>query len=168
ALVVVNAPNPLLFVALPFFRAYWNEPLPERTRLLAPGFTPLEITREGEKTLLVKARTGNILSADTSQREFKPNFAYSYHHFNSLFRPVDMPFKVGEQVQFSDMSVEVISLDSDGQPTEIRCHFAVSLDDPALCWLQWHWERRGSGYYSTFEIPAVGQTTFTEGPFGEI
>ncbi|MFH1717531.1 MAG: hypothetical protein ABIF19_09295 [Planctomycetota bacterium] len=167
-LVVVNAPYPFLFVGLPFFRAYWNEPLPERTRLLAPGFTPLEITRTGEKTLLVKAKTGNILSADTSRKDIKPNFAYFYHHFNSLFRPVDMPFKIGERVELSDMSVEVTDVDKDGQPTQVSIEFSASLDDPALCWLQWHWQKRGSGYYSTFKVPGIGQEAHTKGPFEDI
>ncbi|MGD8501338.1 MAG: hypothetical protein PVJ86_11870 [Phycisphaerales bacterium] len=167
-LVVVNAPNPLLFLGLSFLRAYWNEPLPERTRLLAPAFAPLKITRTGEKTLLIEAQTGNILSTDKSRRDFKPNFANFYYHFNSLFRPEDLPFRVGEQVELSDMSVEVVKVDSNGQPTQVLFHFAVSLDDPALCWLQWNWKRAGFGYYSTFEVPAVGEESQTEGPFRDI
>jgi hypothetical protein len=167
-LVVVNAPHPFLFLGLPFLRAYWNEPLPEKTRLLAPGFVPLKIARAGEKTLLVKAQTGNILSTDASRKDFTPNFANFYHHFNSLFRPEDLPFQVGEQVELSDMSVEVVKVDSNGQPTQVLFHFAVSLDDPDLCWLQWNWKRAGSGYYSTFKVPAVGEESRTKGPFGDI
>jgi hypothetical protein len=167
-LVVVNAPHPMLFLGLPFFRAYWNEPLPERTRLLAPGFAPLEITRTGERSLLVKATTGNILSTDAARKDFKPNLANLYHHFNSLFRPEDLPFQVGEQVGLGDMWVEVVKVDSNGQPTQVLFHFAVSLDDPALCWLQWNWKRAGFGYYSTFEAPAVGEVSRTEGPFGDM
>jgi hypothetical protein len=166
-LVVVNAPNPFLFLGLPFFQDYWKEALPEGTRLLAPGFTPLEITRTGERTLLVTARRGTLLSTNTSRREFKLNFAYFYHHFNSLFRPVDRPFKVGEQVRLSDMSVQIAEVDDNERPTQIALEFSVSLDDPALRWLQWHWDRLGSGHYSTFDVPPVGQTVFTPGPFGE-
>jgi len=167
-LVVVNAPYPFLFVGLPFFAAFANEPMPQQTRLLAPGFKPLEITRTGEKTLLLKAKTGNVLSTDTTRKELKPNFAYFYYHFNRLFRPVDMPFKVGEKTELSDMSIEIINVDHNGQPTEVSFEFSASLDDPALCWLQWHWQKRGTGYYSTFEIPPIGQTTTTQGPFDNI
>jgi hypothetical protein len=166
-LVVVNAPNPLLFLGLPFLRAYWNEPLPERTRLLAPAFAPLKITRTGEKTLLIEAQTGNILSTDASRKDFKPNFANFYYHFNSLFRPKDLPFKADEKVELSDMSVEVISVDADGQPTTVRFDFDVSLEDSSLRWLQWYWKGNGFGFYSTFKIPPIGETSSTNGPFSD-
>ena len=165
--VVVNAPYPFLFLGMPVLRAYWNQPIPERIRLLAPGFAPLEIARTGEKTLRVKAQTGNLLSPDTSRRDFKPNIAYFYYEFNSLFRPHDLPFEVGERIELNDMSVEVIELDNDGQPTEILIDFAVPLDDPSLLWLQWNWKGPGFGEYSTFQVPAIGEEASTKGPFGD-
>jgi len=166
-LVVVNAPNPFLFMGLPALRAYWKEPLPERTRLLAPGFGPLKITRTADKTLLVEAQTGNILSTDTSRKDFAPNFAYFYNHFNSLFRPEDMRFSVGEKTELRDMSAEVLAVDSNGKPTKVLFRFAVSLDDPALVWFKWTWKKNGLGAYSRFEVPAIGQISRTEGPFGD-
>jgi len=166
-LVVVNAPNPFLFMGLPALRAYWKEPLPERTRLLAPGFGPLKITRTADKTLLVEAQTGNILSTDTSRKDFAPNFAYFYNHFNSLFRPKDLPFKAGEKTELSDMSAEVMSVDADGQPIKVRFDFDVPLNNPSLRWLQWNWKGSGFGSYSIFKIPPVGETSLTAGPFGE-
>jgi len=163
--VVVNAPNPFLLLGLPVLRAYENKPLPERTRILAPGFVPLEITRTGEKTLLLKAQTGHILSPETSREDFKPNFVYFYEEFNSLFRPENLPFRAGEQVELTGMSVEVIDIDRAGQPVEIQFHFAVSLDDPSLSWLQWDWKKGGFGSYSRFKVPAVGEKTYIPGPF---
>jgi len=166
-LVVVNAPNPFLFTALPALRAYWDEPLPDRTRLLAPGFTPLKFTRTGDKTLLVEAQAGNILSVDKSRRDFKPNFAYFCNRFGSLSRPQDMPFEVGEKRKLRDMSAEIVAVDSDGQATKVLFEFTVSLDDPALVWFQWTW-KNGLGSYSRFEVPTVGQEAQTNGPFGNI
>ena len=165
--VVVNAPYPFLFLGMPVLRAYWNQPLPRRTRLLAPGFVALEIIRTGEKTLRVKAQTGNLLSPDTSRRNFKPNIAYFYHEFNSLFRPHDLPFEAGERIELSDMSIEVIEVDGVGQPTEIQFQFADSLDDPSFHWLQWNWEGPGLGEYSTFQVPVIGEQASTEGPFND-
>ncbi|MHC4556870.1 MAG: hypothetical protein ACYS80_06150 [Planctomycetota bacterium] len=167
-LVVVNAPHPFLYVGLPFLRDHFNEPLPERTRLLAPGFGPLEIIRTGEKTLLVKALTGNILSTDTSQKDFIPNFVYFYNHFNILFRPENLPFQVGERTELGDMSAEILNVDSNGQPTQVLFRFAVSLDDPSLSWFKWNWEKSGFGDYATFKVPTLGQTIRTEGPFSDI
>ncbi len=163
--VVVNAPNPFLFLGLPVLRAYENKPLPERTRVLAPGFVPLEVTRTGEKALLLKAQTGNVLSPETSREDFKINFVYFYDEFNSLFRAEDLPFRAGEQVELTGMSVEVIDIDSAGQPRQVLFHFAVSLDDPSLSWLQWDWKNGGFGSYSRFKVPAVGEKTYIKGPF---
>ncbi|UCC96619.1 MAG: hypothetical protein JSW66_12325 [Phycisphaerales bacterium] len=166
-LVVVNAPNPFLFLGMPLLRAYWNEPIPESTRVLAPGFVPLEIARTGEKTLRVKAQTGSLLSTDTSRKDFTLNFVYFYNRFNSLFRPNDLPFRAGEKIELSDMSVEVTDIDSDGQPVQVLFHFAASLDDPALCWMQWKWKEKGLGSYSPFTVPPVGEKRNLSGPFGD-
>lgn len=163
--VVVNAPHPFLFLGLPVMRAYENKALPERTRILVPGFVPLEVTRTGEKALLLKAQTGNVLSPETSREDFKINFVYFYDEFNSLFRAEDLPFRAGEQVELTGMSVEVIDIDSAGQPRQVLFHFAVSLDDPSLSWLQWDWKNGGFGSYSRFKVPAVGEKTYIKGPF---
>jgi hypothetical protein len=165
-LVVVNAPNPFLFLGMPALRAYEDEPLPDRTRLLAPGFTPLKFTRTADKTMLVEAQAGNIMSVDKSRKDFKPNFAYFCDHFNSLFRPQDMPFEVGQKTELRGMSAEVVAVDADGQPTKVMFDFAVSLDDPALVWFKWTW-KNGLGSYSKFEIPAIGRESQTNGPFGD-
>ncbi len=109
-----------------------------------------------------------LLSTDKSRKDFKSNFADFYYHSNSLFRPEDLPFKLGEKIELGDMSVEVISVDADGQPTTVRIDFDISLDDPALRWLQWHWKKSGFGYYSQFKIPPVGETSRTQGPFSDI
>jgi hypothetical protein len=164
-LVVVNAPNPFLFLGLPVLRDYRDQSLPARTRLLVPGYNPLKITRTGEKTLLIEIQAGSLLTIDPSGRDFKPNFVYFYHELSSLFRPDDLPFKAGEKIELSDMSAEVINVDADDQPITVRFDFNVSLDDSSLRWLQWNWKKSGFGHYSTFEVPAVGKKLNLGSPF---
>jgi hypothetical protein len=106
------------------------------------------------------------MSVDKSRRDFKPHFAYFCAHFNSLFRPHDMPFEVGQKTELTGMSAEVVAVDADGQPTKVLFDFAVSLDNPALVWFKWTW-KNGLGSYSRFEIPAIGEESQTNGPFGE-
>ena len=166
-LVIVNAPNPFLFVGLPVLKDYWNQSLPAKTRLLVPGYNPLKITRTGDKTMLVESRAGSLLTIDSSGKDFKPNFVYFYHELSSLFRSKDLPFKVDQKIDLNDMSAEVINVDINGQPTTVRFEFDVPLEDSSLRWLQWHWKKSGFGYYSTFEIPPVGDTLNLGGPFGE-
>ena len=162
-LVVVNAPNPFLFIGLPVLRDYWSQLLPAKTRLLVPGYNPLKITRTGEKTLLVSSRAGSLL-ANPSGKDFKPNFVYFYHELSSLFRPKDLPFKAGQKIELSDMSAQVIGIDAGGQPTAVQFSFNVPLDDPSLLWLQWHWKKSGFGYYSTFEVPPTPDELNLDGP----
>jgi len=167
-LVVVNAPNPFLFLGLPVLRDYLDQPLPARTRLLVPGYNPLKITRTGEKTLLIESLAGSLLKTDSPYRDFKPNFVYFYHELSSLFGAEDLPFKPGEKIELSDMSAEIISVDADGQPTTVRFDFDISLNDSSLCWLQWKWKKSGFGSYTKFKVPAIGKNSFTNGPFGDI
>jgi hypothetical protein len=166
-LVVVNAPNPFLFVGLPALRDYWNLSLPAKTRVLVPGYNPLRITRTGEKTLLIESCAGSLLSTDPSGRNLKPNFVYFYHELSSLFRPGDLPFKMGQKIELADMSAQVIRTDAGGQPIAVRFDFDVPLDDPSLRWLQWHWKKGGFGYYSTFEVPAIQDGSNLNGPLDE-
>ncbi len=67
---------------------------------------------------------------------------------NSLFRPEDMPFQVGQKTELRDMSAEIAAIDSSGQPTKVLFDFTVSLDDPALIWFKWTWKKNGLGSYS--------------------
>jgi hypothetical protein len=66
------------------------------------------------------------------------------------------------------MSAEVISVDADGQPIKVRFDFDAPLNNPSLRWLQWNWKKSGFGSYSTFEIPKVGEKSYTIGPFSDI
>ncbi|HCO92601.1 MAG TPA: hypothetical protein DIU00_01400 [Phycisphaerales bacterium] len=167
-LVVVNAPNPFLFLGLPPLRDYWDQSIPAKTRLLVPGYNPLKITRTGEKTLLIETQAGSLLKTYPPHKDIKPNFVNFYHELTSLFRPAEMPFAPGEKTELTDMSAEVISVDAYGQPKTVRFDFNVSLDDPALHWQQWNWKKSGFGSYSTFEIPAIRETSYTPGAFGEM
>ena len=166
-LVVVNAPNPFLFLGLPPLRDYWDQSIPAKTRILAPGYNPLKITRTGEKTLLIETQAGSLLKTYPPHKDIKPNFVNFYHELTSLFRPAEMPFEPGEKTELTDMSAEVICVNDDGQPTAVRFDFNVSLNDPTLRWQKWTWKKSGFGSYSTFEIPPIGETSHTEGPFDD-
>ncbi len=157
-LVIVSAPSPFTLFYVPSFRAHHGQSLPRAIRTLAPGFGPLEITRTDEKTLLLRAKAGNILSY---QKRVGSPFVYFYKHFNDAFRDKKFPFRAGEKVVLPRLTVEVIAVDDDGQPSEVSFRFDVSLDDLSLRWLQWNWQQSS---YVPFDVPAVGHSREIAGP----
>ena len=157
-LVVVNAPNPLALVFAPFVRAYEGEPLPRATRILAPGFTQVELIRTGEKTVLLKAGDGNLLEIE---QQYDLHFVNFFEQFNTLFRSDRFGMRAGQQMVLPRLTVEVVAVDGKGLPTQVSFTFAVSLEDPSLRWLEFNWE---DGSYYPFQVPAIGESTHIAGP----
>ena len=158
-LIIVNAPNPFSLFFLPTFRAHKQQSLPRSIRALAPGFGPIEVIRTGEKTVLLRAKSDNLLSCPQGH-DF--HFVYFYKHFNKGFRDERFPMHVGDKVVLPSLTIEVVDVDSNNLPTEVLFSFAVSLDDPSLRWLMWDWDEE---LYAPFLVPAIGQKSEIVGPF---
>lgn len=162
--VVVNAPNPFLFTAMPLVRSYEGKPVPALARVLAPGWRPLEVTRTGEHTLVIRSMEGGLLSVDEWSEDPRPNFLYPYRTFNRLFRGHNEPLQVGQRVEAAGMTIQVVSLAPDGTPQTVQFDFSIPPEDPSLRWLQWDWRPRGLGSYREFKVPAVGESVALPGP----
>jgi len=137
-LVVINAPNPMSFLYVPFQRAYAGEAMPRSIRVLAPAFAALEVVRK----------------VDT-------DIVYLFEAVSAV-RGADNRMSRGERVELPRMSAEIVEVDSEGVPVEVLFEFAVALDDPSLRWLQWSWKK--DRYYN-FEVPPVGEKVQIRGPF---
>ena len=68
---------------------------------------------------------------------------------------------LGQRIELTGMSAEVITLTDDGRPSEARIRFAKPLEDPSLAWSRWDW---GTSAYVPFVPPAVGETVQVPGP----
>jgi hypothetical protein len=163
-LIVVNAPNPFMFLALPALNAWNDKPLPEKIRLIAPGFGPTTITRTDPNTLVVSSQQQNLFTVQTEKRYYQPHLPYIYENFTSLFRSKDAPFQPGHIIELPDMTIEVLRTDQKGIPAEIRATFHTFLENPDNLWLQWNWAPRGTGQYSIFTTPAIGESISLAGP----
>lgn len=131
--IVVNVPNYPFITYLPIIRALKGQPVPGRTRSLAPSHVvPMRLTRLDERTLVMR-----------------PEGGFSW----SLFRDDDHPFALGETVELTGMSVEVTNLTDEGRPSEVAYEFLVPLEDRSLVWL----ELRGREFVP-FTLPAVGES----------
>ena len=158
-LIIVNAPNPFSLFYLPTFRAHNQQSLPRTIRTLAPGFRPIEVIRTGEKTVLLRAKSGNLMSC---RRGHDFHFVYLYRTFNNGFRDDRSPMHAGDKVVLPPLTVEVVDVDSNNLPTEVLFTFVVPLDDPSLRWLMWDWDEE---CYRPFIVSAVGQKSELVGPF---
>jgi hypothetical protein len=88
--------------------------------------------------------------------------AYGYRHGDMLFRNATSHMDLGQRIDLTGMSAEVVALREDGRPAEARVQFAVSLEDPSLHWLQWDWKTER---YVPFDPPAIGEMAHISGPF---
>jgi hypothetical protein len=165
--VIVNAPSPFHFIYVPGLRSLQNQPMPAHIRILAPGYSSVDVARLDSHTLMVRPEGGYLAPAGGGTTE-KGNalppvhVAYIYQLLDHFFRSDAFPMTLGQSVQLTGMQAEVIALTSNGRPSEVRLHFTESLEDPTLKWLQWDWRENA---YIPFVPPAVGQTVHIPGPF---
>jgi hypothetical protein len=134
--VFVNPPiEPVVGAGISLVRAAHGYPVPARTRTLASGELPLTITRIDERTVDIEFKQGLLRTLP-----------------GHLLRGRSHPMHVGQRVELSGMSVEVLALADDYQPSRARFTFAVPLDDPSLLLLQWK-----GGKFVPYTAPAVGE-----------
>jgi hypothetical protein len=157
-LIIVNGPGSLGLIVLPFANAYEGNAPPRAIRALSPGLSAFEVLRTDEKTLLLRTRSGNLFSC----YEKSPlHFVHLYATFHTLFRSDRSHFQEGQKIVLPRLTVEVITVDDQGLPSEVSFNFSAPLDDRSMRWLQFNW---GEFFYSKFEIPAVGETMELGGP----
>ena len=96
---------------------------------------PVHLTREDERTLLVRPEHGFLVLP--SERLLRNTQRH--------------PFAVGETVRLGELEVIVTEVQTDGRPAEVRARFARPLEDALYVWLVW----KGSAY-APFALPAVG------------
>jgi hypothetical protein len=151
---------------VPSLRASRGQPMPAHTRILAPGYYSVELTRIDERTVSVRPEYGYLVQPGAIVWGDRDPFplahpAYGYQHGDGFFRSDAFPMALGERVELTGMSAEVAAVADDGRPAEARVVFDVPLEDSSLVWLQWDWEQNA---YKAFALPAVGETIHISGP----
>jgi hypothetical protein len=136
-LVIVNPP--IAFFACCSVLTWAGEewPVPRRLRVLTSSlFEPVKVHRPDQRSLVVR-----------------PAYGYYAWVLDGLFRTEKHPFRVGDRVELTGMTVEVTKLTRDGRPAEAAFTFSVPLEDASLRWLQYR-----DGRFVPFSPPAVGDT----------
>jgi hypothetical protein len=133
--VVVNVPDASFVGYSVFIRAAKGQPVAPHTLLLTSTPGPVQLSRLDARTLAIRPHGPQVL----------------------MFRPVEHPIAVNDQVRLDGVTIQVTALTSDGRPAEARVGFDVDLEAPSLRWLQWQWVD-GGGRYVPLTPPGIDQT----------
>jgi len=154
--IVVNAPCAIALAYMPFYKAYYHQPLPRTLRTLVPGCTSFDIQRTDDKTLVIQSKAPDIFSCD----DVGPvRLAYVFRNSNLLLcKP---KCKKGDRYDFGSLRVEVLESDASDLPSRVAFRFDTSLDSPDFHWLWWDWRTFS---YKPFALPAIGQSVTLPGP----
>ncbi|MDD5328192.1 MAG: hypothetical protein PHY02_10340 [Phycisphaerae bacterium] len=135
-LVIVNPPVTFLFLLNTLAWEANNQPMPRHLRILTSSlFRPVKIYRPDVNTLVVS-----------------PEYGFYAWVLDELFRDRKHPFSVGDRVELTGMTVEILKLTPDDRPAEAAFTFAVPLEDPSMRWLQYK-----DGSFVPFTPPAIGE-----------
>jgi hypothetical protein len=135
-LVIVNPPISFLTFQSPMMWECNNQPMPRHLRILTSSlFQPVEVSRPDANTLVVR-----------------PAYGFYVHVLDTLFRNKKNPFSVGDKVELTGMTVEILEVTNDGYTTKVAFIFSVTLEDPSLRWLQ-----HKDNTFVPFTPPAIGQ-----------
>ncbi|UCG58532.1 MAG: hypothetical protein JSU70_03285 [Phycisphaerales bacterium] len=142
-LVVVNPPVAFLVMTCPLTWEANNQPIPRHMRVLTSSLLePVKIHRPDANTLVVR-----------------PAYGYYAWVLDALFRDKLHPFAVGDRVELTGMTVEIMEMTPDGRPAEAAFRFSVPLEDPSLRWLQY--EDRD---FTPFTPPDIGESVILKAP----
>ena len=136
-LVIVNAPDYLIYVVhIPTLKYLAGQPYARRMRALAPTPVRLAVHRVDERALDIRMDGGLFAGP-----------------LGGLFRDDQHPFRTGDRVELTGLTVTVLDATSDGNVLEARFEFSVPLEDASLRWVRWD-----DGGYIPFRPPPVGRT----------
>jgi hypothetical protein len=136
-LIIVNPPVSFFFLVNTLVWESNNQPMPRHLRILSSSLLrSVKVYRQDARTLVVR-----------------PEYGYYAMVFDVLFRDKQHPFSVGDRVELTGMTVEIMELTGDGRPAKAAFTFAVPLEDPSLQWLQYK-----DGSFVPFTPPAIGES----------
>jgi hypothetical protein len=154
--IVVNAPCAITLAYMPFYKAYYHQPLPRTLRTLVPGCTSFDVQRTDEQTLVIRSRASDIFTCD----DVGP--AHIAYIFSACNVAVGVPkSKKGDRHDFDGLTVEVLEANAADVATRVAFRFDTSLDSPDFHWLRFDWRMFS---YRPFKIPAIGQSVTLSGP----
>jgi hypothetical protein len=139
--VILNPPAEPFAGYFPLYRESKHIARPQHFRWLSTGLTAMDVTRLDARSLEVRPE-GGFLSNDIQW----------------LLRTRENRFRVGQRIELSDVSYEVVEITADGRPAAMVARFAQPLESEKFEFMRW-----GEHEYVPFQLPAVGQRVHVPG-----
>ena len=111
-------------------------PIPRRFRILAPGYAKVTIYRPDAGSLVIR-----------------PEWGFLAWIGDRIFRSKHYPFQLGEKVELTGFTAEVIEMNPDNRPAEVKFTIDLPLEDPSLRWFQCE-----DSEFTPFTPPKIGAT----------
>lgn len=138
-LIFINPPVSFFILHTHYIIMEYGYSPPARIRTLTSGANgSLKIKRIHERSLELQPETGFITM-----------------DLDKLFRGSAHPMQIGQRIELTDMTAEVLSLTNtkDRRPLRVRFTFKVSLEDSSLLFLEWK-----NNNFIPFALPDIGES----------
>lgn len=138
--IILSSAGDLGFAVPTIMRSSLRQPLPRHMWTLYSGIDESVARRVDDRTIIMRVDKGWLP---------KP--------WAILFRRMpDSPIDVGYTITLGDMEVEVLKVNDEKRPSEVKFTFAKNLEDQSLHWYVWQ-----NGKYASVGAPRMGEQIVT-------
>ena len=164
--VIINAQKPFWAFFIAHELDYANQALPAHIRILASSFHDINLTRESSTRLLLAGTPGIQLDSEAvidMSNQMIGHSAYLSQHLMGLTRHKDMPWGLGIQRDFDDMTISISKLyKHNGR--EVPQTLTIDLKQPLEEYRFVYWDV-DAGKYQKFILPSMGESSEIKGIF---
>jgi hypothetical protein len=150
----------MIYIAGLMQRVFTDEPVPARINYLSSGFTPVNIERVDDRTIVVTPEGGYTplpgpIKDDATGMVTDVHLENVYRALDENFYNPRNPMRVGQVVALSEVTIEVTEMTADGRIAQAVFTFAHPLEDERYVWLLWD---EAASTYARVQMPPVGES----------
>jgi hypothetical protein len=155
--LIVNSPAFALVSYGAFSRLAEGGKFPGRTLVLGSGGNPITVSRQDERTLLLRPE-GGFLAPPGGAHGMGELVSLLFDQRNVILS-ADRLYRdrsktePGRKIELFGVTVEIMAVTEDGRPAEVAFRFLTKLENPYLRWMQWK-----AGECVPFSVPADGES----------
>lgn len=163
-LVIVNHLKPSNLFYLPYEWDFNNQIVPKRVQALAPGLTPMMLTRISDTDFVLESKRGFIVHQDAKMRTFEgapdSSSEYSRRMVQGLITDPDYLFSKGQKLTSAEMDITILEMVRD-VPSKVQFHFADEAPEAKI----WQWYDYKVDEFKQMDVLKVGESRYFPGPF---